>query len=250
MVIELLIGSGLLVTAIILLLIFLYNPKNNQNTFDNIDSNNNNKSLADKVKEYKDNDIKRNQQIKPSHYENNGGKNVYYNTVDEEFNIHEEKQSKIIQKFEEENKISFSDIKTVRQYKSLESITKEVMNDNKKDNRNKGKRTGEPIKRRRIVKVKVKKPSIKTLAGIITKNLLLKNKKTPPGGKQVKLRKSEEELKNKKTPPRDKQVKLRESVEESPDNVADFFKNYETSDRITKKGNKLIEEVDGLFKTV
>ena len=135
----------------------MYNPKNNQNTFDNIDSNNNNKSLADKVKEYKDNDIKRNQQIKPSHYENNGGKNVYYNTVDEEFNIPEEKQSKIIQKFEEENKNKFFRYKkTVRQYKSLESITKEVMNDNKKDNRNKGKRTGEPIKRRRIVKVKVK----------------------------------------------------------------------------------------------
>ena len=140
MVIELLIGSGLLITAIILLLIFLYNPKNNQITFDNkgnnTGNNNNRRSLAEKARNYRDNEEKLNERIKPTHYRKTNGKNFFFNTVNKKFNIPSKKHAIIVKKFEAANGIDIVNIKTVGHYNSLALITKRVMNDNTKVEKN------------------------------------------------------------------------------------------------------------------
>lgn len=230
MVIELLLGSGLLVTAIILLLIFLYNPKNNQIIFGNTDNDNNNKSLADKAKDYRDNAKKRNQKIKPSHYENNDGKNLYFNIVDKEFNIPEEKQSEIRKEFEEKNKMNFSDIETFSHYKSLKSITKTVMNDNTKNNRNINKRITLPT-------------PPKNTKGSSTPPTNTKGPTTPPTNK-----------KGQSTPPTVERKTIRKTIrkpnkEFNLDN--DIYKSplasLGISDRIKKEGEQLEKEVNELF---
>tara|TARA_Y100000996_G_scaffold389268_2_gene349560 strand:+ start:299 stop:1576 length:1278 start_codon:yes stop_codon:yes gene_type:complete len=214
MVIELLIGSGLLITAIILLLIFLYNPKNNQITFDNTGNNkgnntgnnNNRRSLAEKARNYRNNEEKLNERIKPTHYRKTNGKNFFFNTVNKKFNIPSKKHAIIVKKFEAANGIDIVNIKTVGHYNSLALITKRVMNDNTKVEKNLDKRRVKkevdltdivlpdivlpdelkeevdlvlPVStKRKIVKVKKKENIIKKMARRTVKRLT-ENKKSP-----------------------------------------------------------------------
>tara|TARA_Y100000389_G_scaffold5185_1_gene4877 strand:- start:27 stop:1055 length:1029 start_codon:yes stop_codon:yes gene_type:complete len=231
MVIELLIGSGLLITAIVLLLIFLHNPRNDQNTFDNTGNNNNTRpSLAEEAQNYRDNRLKLNERIKPTDYEEKKGKNFFYNTVTRKFNIPSDKYAIIVKNFKQKNDTDIVDIKTIEQYKSLESITKAVMNDNTEVTKNLGKRK---ILSRN--KESIDKRSIKGITEEISKILL---PKTPTRRKKVTSTKGRKKVTSTKGR-KDTSIK-----NNSPIKITEVDKRYFPGSTLTG-GKKLLQLREG-----
>ena len=264
MVIELLIGSGLLITAIVLLLLFLYNPKNDQITFDNTGNNtgnnNNRKSLAEKARNYRDNEKKLNERNKPTHYKYNSknGKNFFFNTVTRKFDIPSDKYAIIVNNFKEANGIDIANIRTVRQYNSLALITKKVMNNNTKDEKNLDKRKIEEevdlpdVDLTAIFYPDELKEEVNLVPPVSTKRKIVKVKKKGPSIKEI-ARRTVKRLKQKqKTPPRKPiSVILKTGKKPSPDSVANLFKPFEqkpTIKRIKKslRNEKLFKDVEQL----
>ena len=224
MVIELLLGSGLLLTAIILLLIFMYNPKNQQNNFDNTNDITR-ASLSESAQNYRNNEIMKNKKKKPTHYKKNKkGETFFYNTVDEKFNIPGEKYDIIAKDFEEKNKINIENIETAGHYRSLKTITKKVMNNNKDVEKNLNKRkVNKDIEKRRILKVKNKGNLIDKMAERTVAELSKQKQTTPPRGTSVTIK-----------------TGLKPSPS-SVQQVPQLLKN--PSKRISKKGANLFEDV-------